>query len=350
MNEKEIYHFKVPEAEATFDGNSLTVRLSYPAQIEEIHGRLPEQLDSGINVYEQLLQKGHARCADAAHPLKPAAAGSLYVLQDDIVVCHRRDAGAPTHKLYHSAYSGYTSSREFTRSHKGLLHTALRESAEECLLVTRDKEPWLIVPRDTQEYTLQSARRLGIDIPPRLVDVEMLPCKDRLEVYEGGKLLFNASVCLALLYESSTSLSALWLRKFSVSSEEVLPVDAEGMMKEGRFKHFNRESYFVSLDEIALQPFGTPLQSPRVFQTRIEDGKPIIYTPQSLPPYYGPENVMVKHPHLWAPDDLMVACFAGLDIVNYRGKNRLDLELWKMQMKRTGRPLISEEFLVVDNL
>lgn len=113
--EQEIYHFKVPHAEAEFDGNSLVIKLFYPRNaLEEIEGRLQEQLDFGINVFEQLLSSGRALIADKEHPLKPSAGGSLCILADNVIACHRRDKGAGVHPMYHGASGGYTSSREFT--------------------------------------------------------------------------------------------------------------------------------------------------------------------------------------------------------------------------------------------
>ncbi len=185
---------------------------------------------------EKLISDGHAVIADAQHPLQPASAGSLYLTQDQKILIHRRDKGAPIHALYHSSYSGFSQSHEFVFSVEGLMNIALSETAEECLLITRDKKPWLIVPEDAPEYTLASAKNLGIDLPARNVRVEMLPAKDTLEVYhEQGEFIFKAHASLSLLWESATSLSALWIRKLPLSAAEVYPIDAEGMMKDGKF-------------------------------------------------------------------------------------------------------------------
>ncbi|MEK6933398.1 MAG: hypothetical protein AABW75_00815 [Nanoarchaeota archaeon] len=226
MPEQEIYHFKIPKAEAEFDGLGLTIKLFYPDRdrLEETSSRLSEQLDFGINVFEQLLRSGRAIAADPQHPLKPSAAGSMYILDDNTIVCHRRDKGAGVHKLYHSPNGGYTKSREFTHSLKWLEATALAETAEECLLITKDKNPYLIVPEESKEETLKRARLFNIDLPTREVKSEIIPGTDRLEVYENNVPLFTADkVCISLLYESSTSLSTLWPRRLPLFTDEVVP-------------------------------------------------------------------------------------------------------------------------------
>ncbi len=71
--------------------------------------------------------------------------------------------------------------------------------------------------------------------------------------------------------------------------------------------NFNREAYILSLNE-AAKSFGSILENPEVYQTRIRQGIPELYTPSYDEPYLGPEKVPVIHPHIWAPEDLLTTC------------------------------------------
>lgn len=354
MVEKEIYDFKVPRAEVEFDGRGLTVRLFYPSlnQLEEISSRLPEQLDFGISVFEQLLREGKAVAAVPSFPLKPSSGGSMYILEDNAIVCHRRDKGAGVHKLYHSPNGGYAKSREFTHTLKGLEATALAETAEECLLITRDKnsegKPWLVVPEESEEETLKRAQLFKIDLPIRKIKSEILEGRDRLEVYENNLPLFKAEkVCISVVYESVTSLSTLWPRKLPLHGNEVVPIDTEGMEKQGKFIHFNREAYLIPLEEIVNKKFGTPLNKFEVYQLdKVESGIPQVKTPFYSQPYLGPEGVAVTNPHIWAPEDMMVNCLRSLDVAGYRGSDGLQLELEKIKSRKDNRSLVPREYLV----
>ena len=325
----DIFLFEVPQAYAHTDTvggkRHMIVQLYYPINPKPIDKRLPPDPAYGASIFDQLLSTGYAQIADADHPIKPASAGSLYVMRDGKIICHRRDKGTPTHALYHSAYAGYTSSDEFTHSEEGLRQTGLRESAEECLLVTRESpgvRPWLVVPNDSRDYTLASARRLGLDLRPRYVDVDVAEPTDVLEVYdEKGTPIFTARAFLEWIRESQSSLNALWIRQFPLSSEEVVPVDAEGNPKpDGTFSHFNRESYV--LDPHTLGPFGSILKNPIVYQTKrpIVNGVPEMYTPEYREPFLGPDKVEVTDPHVFGPEDLLCRTLDALGVPGYENQ------------------------------
>lgn len=197
-----------------------------------------------------------------------------------------------------------------------------------------------------KEFSLASARKLGIDLPIREVKSEIIPGNDRLEVYEQGDHLFTANnICLSLLYESSTSLSALWIKKIPVYSQEVIPIDSEGMMKGDRFIHFNREAYLIPVSEISGKNFGEPLQKFEVYQLdKTDNGIPVVKIPD-YKDFLGPEKVKVNNPHLWAPEDMMVSCLRNLNIECYKGKEGIELELEKTKAKKAGRSLVSKEYL-----
>jgi hypothetical protein len=344
MRMAEVWSFDINRADARVNADSsLTVRLYYPERPRPSEKRIPENLEFGISVFERLLGEDYSPIADADNPIGPASAGSLYVFKDNRVVCHRRDRFAPTHRMYHSAYSGYPSSKEVVFSERGLQKTARRETAEECLLVTREAKPWLVVPNDSREETIESAKRLGLNLRPMFVDVETMEPRDTLEVYDSsGSLIFRTRANLDFMYESATSLNALQLRRHPLSSDEVLPIDAEGMFRGGAFVHFNRESYVLDLDRLRDLRFGSVLPDPEVHQTRVEGSSPVIFRPEYTQPYLGPDKVPVIDPHIWAPDNLLARALDALDV---RGFNWMEIELWKERLKLEGNSLLPEKVL-----
>ena len=344
----EIYQFPIHKADAEVTDKGLKVRLFYPPNPMP-EKRLPENLQFGVQVFEDLVKVGHAEIADAQNPIGPCGGGSIYILNDGVFVCHRRDAKAPGHALYHSGYSGWPDSREAVFTADGLEATWMRESAEEGLLVTRDAIPRLIVPNDSRNETLESAKRLGLELKPRFVDVERVEPYDTLEVYNHTQnLIFRTKANLHFIYESMTSLNGVALRRFPVASEEVFPIDAEGMTKpDGKFIHFNRESYVVSPDEVKTNQsgtFGRILKNPRVFRTRFENGIPHVYTPEYTEPFLGPDSVTVVHPHVWAPENVLCRALDALGVDGYKGR-WVEIELWKERSKLEGKSLLSEEVL-----
>ena len=114
-----------------------------------------------------LVSNGYAELANPEHSLRPSAGGSPYLFEDNVILFHRKDSGAPTHKLYHSIPGGFPRSQKELYSAEGLRQIGLRESAEENLLITRDTKPKLIVPKDSVDHVLKSAKRLGIDHLPK---------------------------------------------------------------------------------------------------------------------------------------------------------------------------------------
>lgn len=346
----EIAIFKIIQAEATYEDGALSVRLFYPRNPQVIDKRLPAAPAFGVATLEKLLREGQAQIATQESPIKPADGGSIYYFNDGAFLVHRRDKGAPMHSLYHSAPGGYTDTLDSTFSETALLTTGLRETAEENLLVTRDNPPRLIVPNDSKDYTLAAARTLGLNLKPIYVDVKTLPSNDTLEVlYEDREPIFTSrgKGFLDLMWDDTTSFSLMQIRLIPFSSEEVLPVDAEGMFKGNNFVHFNRESYLLPISGVADKQFGTPLHNPRVYQTRFEKGIPVIYTPEYQEPFLGPDKKRVNHPHIWAPENHTTVCLDALQIPGYSGK-RLEIELWKDRCRLEGKPMIPEEFLIGD--
>ena len=343
----EILEFKINDARAYRTGNNLVVQLVYPDIKEQLTQRLAANPEFGSRALENLIKKGSAIIADEDHPFKPAGGGSLYITSDNKVIFHRRDAGAGIHPMQHSAYGGFPNSYEGVSSAQGIRDTGLRETGEECILITREKPHRIYVPRDTMGYTEQAAKKLGLNLKPEYIDVETLPGTDTLEVYnEKGKLLFKVDALLSMMWDAATSFDAIFLRRLPFSSEEVLPIDAEGMIKDGKFTHFNRESYMVSLDDLnGKQPFASTLENAEVYRTEIVDGVPRVFTPEYNAPFEGPEiskvdnPVQVIHPHVWAPENHLTTCLDALGIEGFKGQ-KLEIELWKERCALEGRKLV----------
>ena len=332
----EILRFNVTQADARIDKErNITVNCYYPRNPELLSSRAKEDLPWGICTFERLLREGHAPLADQNHPFVPLSAGSIYLLNDQKIVIHRRDTGAPIHKQYHSLGAGFPSTAQEVFTAAGVRNLALRESAEECILVTTDKIPWLIVPTDSKEYTLASAQRLKLNLRPRYVEVETISPPDTLNVfYEDGAPLFTMSFFLNFMYESSTGFNALQIRQFPLSSQEVRPIDAETF----HGQHLNRESYLIGLEDVV--PFGQPLPHPQVYQTQIKDGIPHLVPVTKEPPHFGPDLVETEHPHLFAPDDMLVRLLDALAVPSYNS-NWMQIELWKESTKLAGESLLS---------
>lgn len=348
MEEEGISIFKIYKSDATYDGKNLTINLYYPRNPTERTARLLGNSRFGAKVLEELLRTGSAEIATPEVPIKPADGGSMYVFSDEVILLHRRDKGAPMHKLYHGAPGGYTDSLNSTFSEEGLIQTGLRETAEEQQLITRDLSRQ-IMHKGSEEYSLTASKNLNLNLPSVSLNMEILPSTDRLNVsYEDGEPIFtsNGKGWLDLMWDNSTSLSLIQVIYVPFPSTDIYPIDAEGMNgKDGNFIHFNRESYLIPLSEIANKPFGTPLKNFEVFQTKIEKGIPHIYTPEYTAPFYGPDEKIVTHPHLWAPENHTIVCLDALGVSGFAGK-RLNIQLWKERCTLTGESMIPEEFLV----
>jgi len=342
----EIYQFKIYDADATMENGGITVRLFYPRNPKPIDRIIKENLPFGVSVFERLIRDGYSGIADEKNPIKTASAGLLYLLEDGKFICHRRDKDAPTHKLYHCANGGYTKSKESLYTEKGLEETGIREAAEECLIVTREEEPRLVVPNYSSVFPTvakATAKNLGLNLEPKYTSAEVVEPTDTLKVFDADEnLIFKHKTFIDFIYESSTSLNVLDVLKLPFSSKEVMPIASEGTEKDGKFIHFNQESYVIHTSEIANKPFGCILENPKVYKTRIEKGKPIIYRPDYAEPYLGPDGVQVTDPHVWAPEDMLVRTLNAIGVEGYKW---MEMELWKEKMKLEGKSILPASVL-----
>lgn len=338
----EIYNFKIFKADAFRKDDGITVRLWYPDNKQMVQ-RMPENLEYGIKVFESLIPNGYSEIADSDNPIRPASAGSLVMTKDGKIIVNRRDKDAPTHKLYHTAYVGFGQDYNSVYTSKGLRETGLKESAEECLLITRDKDPYLIVPNDSERYVLESAKRIGLGhLNLRNINVEAYEPRDKIQIFDvGNNLIFELKTNLNIFYESSVGLNCLEIRRLEISSDEIYPVDAEGILKNDQYRRFNRESYILNPSD--LGKFGSILDDPEVYQADIADGKLQMTKPVYESPFFGPDMVKVNNPHIWAPDDTLSRCLDALDVPGY---NWIKVELWKEMSKSNGRHLIPDDVIV----
>lgn len=350
MTEREIYDFKINRADADFSNGKLTVNLYYPNHPEPLHGRLKEQLDYGAEVYVNLIRNGSAQIADAEHPIKPTSGGLVLLMEGSAgktMLVHRRGKTAPVHPLYHSLNAGYGNTKEHAYSSEGIMETGKREFAEEMLMITRDKEPWVVVPIGLEKYVDATLKRFGLDFGSkrRYIDLERIEEEsDTLNVFdEKGKKIFTRRGFISPLWESATSLTidSLYQAK-GITADEVQLVCAEFRNTPAGPVHIPEEGYLLPLSQFETLKFGTPIENVEMFLATFNSGKIEVLKPEPLE-YLGPERVAVNHPHLFAPDDQLVHVLGGMGIGEYAGKGRLQVELLKILARKEGKTLLPED-------
>ena len=348
--EEGISIFKISKADATYENGNLTVNLYYPKSPVELNARLPGNSAFGAKALEKLLKEGHAEIASSEVPIKPADSGSIYRFSDNVVLVHRRRfplGRNSIHNFYHSAPAGYTDELNATFSEEGLIKTGLRETEEEQIIVTRDRKKFQIVRKGSKEYALKTAKNVGIDLPILPIKMETLPSNDELNVFwEDGEPVFTSrgKGFLDFLWDTTTSISLMQVVSVPFPSSLIYPIDAEGITRDGKFIRFDRETYLIPLSEIANKQFGTPLKTFEVYQARIENGTPEVYTPEPTKPFYGPDEKIVTHPHIWAPEVHTTTCLDALRVSGFAGR-RVAIQLWKERCVLNKESMIPREFL-----
>ncbi len=336
----EISIFKITKAKAEITERGLRVTLTYPSKPIPIEKRLPENLDFGKKVFTNLINTGYADIANSDNPLPPPSSGAIYLLKDNAIICSRRDRFAPTHKLWHEAYAGFPENFEEVFTKKGLEKIGLRECTEECLLLTNESVPRLIVPNEAIVETRNSALELGLKLNELLCDVEIIGGNDELIVIdESGKLIFKMDAFINFSFESGTVFNVLKIIKLPFSSHEVVPIDGEFIVKNNHKIRLNREAYILPLNDLHKINFGSPLSKFNVYQSDIIDGKPIIKNPEYIPPYFGPDLSPAENPHIWAPDNNLVRLLDGLGVkckLNAQNLDWMNHELLKYTLKKSG--------------
>ncbi|MEK6889151.1 MAG: hypothetical protein AABW80_03525 [Nanoarchaeota archaeon] len=341
----DICHFRIEKADAEVTSKGLLVRVYYPANPVYSDKRLGESLEFGVSTFTNLIGNGCSELASKEFPLNSIGGGALYLFNDGKIVCHRRDRHAPTHPLLHGVCSGFPDKAGKVASAEELYAVGLRESVEECLFITRSSPQKILAPRDGLELAKKTAKNLGLELELVACDFQTLRGQDTLEVYDdSGRNLFTANGLIDFLYETQTAMNLSCVRLLPFSSREAVPLDAEGMKKDGKFIHFNRESYIIPLSDLNGRMFGDVLDNPEVYQANISRGKPNFHTPLYSPPYLGPDCVKVNHPHVWAPDNLLTRALDYLGVKGYAGKWK-EIELWKEKSRLERRSLIPKRLV-----
>ena len=159
------------------------------------------------------------------------------------------------------------------------------------------------------------------------METEVLEPSDVLEVYgEDGSLIYSTRGFVCFSFDAERSITTLQIRKLKgIRSDEILPIDAEYMIgKDGQLIGIDRESYLCSLEELSGKRFGDKLDNPRVYRTEWEQvgdlriPRPKLWTPEK--PFLGPNAVVLDHPHVWAPDDMLSRILDGLDVPGFAGR------------------------------
>lgn len=361
----QIFDYFIYNATAEIrDNGSLKVVFTYPDDKKVFNTRLTEDLGFGIFTLEKLLNEGKAELATPDFPLKTPSGGALYVTTDDMIVCHRRDIRAPTHKMCHSAEGGFASGPDDVLSAEGLERLALREKAEETLLFKRLNGK-LLASEDYIKGTIHAANVFGVYPEHEVFSPSYIPGRDLFEARsESGELLFSMNTFFGVVYESARSCNIYLLMRIPFSSKDITPLDAQGMISDGTFIHYDREAYFIPLSEVDNKSFGTPLEKFEVFKAHIMDGVPDFYIPEPKKPYWGPFDgpgkLEVSHPQLWAPEDMLVGLLdaSGVNMrfsltpeeaEKYKGipMNKLGIELIKCLRKQAGKQIfVPDEYIV----
>ncbi|MBI4019018.1 MAG: hypothetical protein HY364_02070 [Candidatus Aenigmarchaeota archaeon] len=320
-------NLKVDRAIASLRDGRLSISLLYPNLPETFRGRLPQNPEYGITVMKRLKEEGVSAIADEVHPIRPPCAGIFYMTKDGKIISHRRDIRAPTHALYHSIPAGHPTHDEVYLP-SGLYSTAMREAAEECLIVTKDDHR-LLAPVGMEPYISESAKKIGLQLPTMHINAEIIDPSDTITARrENGDILFVAGGFVDIVYESETNMTLLQGFYLPIHSDEIEAIDAEGMNREGRYERFGREIYFIDAERPGR--FGSAIKNPRVRKSRIDKGMPFFYTPDYTPPYKGPDLTDAGSPHVFAPDNLLSRALDAVGAEDYAGK-WMEISVDKMQ-------------------
>lgn len=357
-----LHNFLVDEAYAHImpDGGTF-IELIYPVDKIPFECRLPINAKFGINMWNDLFEYKYARIASDEAKLKPPSAGGVIFLDDGkSIVTSLRNDRPRTHSVYWNWYGGFPEPEEGVHTERALMCTAVRERSEG-ILVTKDNPPWLIVPKDAIAETLIAASHIGLEFGSRLkgVDVEYLPSRDRLEIWEDKKLVYSTKGLFhfEFFHEQTSSINGLLATVYKgVSSDEVLPIDTEGedAISPIAYKWFNLRASIWPLGLVNGLEFGAPLPSGiKVYQTRVEKGVPFVEEAPVSPPFLGPDNVPVNVPYLFTPEDGLTRILsrAGVRIRLFKDYSSCDwhrIEQWKTQQVYRNRPVLSE--LITDKV
>lgn len=357
------------------DEKGLEVTLNCSSSTHEIDRRLKGNPGWGEKFFYELKNNGKATLADQHNLTQTPNGANMFIFVKpeyfkDIetfrdakeaggyIVMHRRDLGAPTHKFYHAIVGGRASKQDLLCP-EGLRGIGLRESAEEQLFLTRE-EGLILVP---ENYTSQNMRTVAGTVKKmglqqryhRFISCKELHPQDILKVKIDGEELFKLKTNMKFLFNPETTIDTIQVYVLAWDPENVLPMDCEGMEKDGRFIHFGRESFLAPLDSLEGLLFGRPLPDKvKVFRTqKDEQGN---YVTQETTDfnyarhkkvegaYTGPDGIAVIHPQIFAPDDNLVRAL-GTGLKPWDEYKWLKFERERLKAETEGRTLVPDEFL-----
>jgi hypothetical protein len=297
-----MHIFKVPYATAELDGKGVKVRLSYPDNREKLKERLPANPEYGVATLSKLLYDGRVDIASPAHPARPASGGVLDVVSGKLV-SHRRDKGTKVNPMHHGIASGFPASEKEAYFPTDI---ACREGGEEHLFVTREKPHTLIVPKDPigKAESIARAQKLGLDASRHVeAGIEYAEGPDTLEICGAqGTAHWRYRGHIGLAWDSEMAINFYLARVWDFDPENILPIDAEGMEKEGRFIHFNREIFVFDRRDLEGMKYGDRI--PNAIAYRLNAQK----EPELQPEAKAPE------PYIFRPDDALTRMLYGTGV------------------------------------
>ena len=303
MGEIHVYPVKHAAAYRNCYGG-LTSAFYYDSGDNPLDKRIPANPEDGIRFYQGLLKEGTAVLGSPEVPNRSPSVGVIYIMSNGKFFSHRRDKDAPTHKLQHSIQIGYPACKRQTRYPSEVVAA---EGAE-LILVTKEKPHRIIIPKGdpvARTISLDLARTIGVNTEK---PVEALfhydTGHDTIEIYEDGRLVSRTDGYSYFIWESEVASNIVQRCYIDFDPENILPVDTEGMLKDNKYIHFNRETFLFG-DEIKNKKFGDKIENPVVYRSEIINGyiMPVLQ-----------EKEPADAPYVFMPDDTLSRTLYGLGI------------------------------------
>ncbi len=340
---KEILNFPIKEAYAEMVGNGLTVTLHYPATREEFNERrltrdMPGLLEHGIRCLEALQRGERVRIGTEQFPSRPASGSILDILNDGSFYTHRRDGGTRVHPWYHGIASGFPSTK---RELVDVDTLQRREAAEEHIFTDGDGYICILPDSVSEETTKARLGYLGLGngtIKLRKEDIEYLAGNDELVVLDNnGAEISRVRGNIYLSWEQEANVAIAKIRQWNIEPEHVEGFDAEGMLKDGRFIHFNREMFYFTRKQLDGLRFGDELVEPDVYVLkRLKIGIDTFGFSSSR--VGKKKNDGVEIPDIFKPDDGLRRVLDALGIEGYKGRwIKHELEQSGIALQALGR-------------
>ncbi|MBI2232757.1 MAG: hypothetical protein HYU56_02465 [Candidatus Aenigmarchaeota archaeon] len=286
----EIFKFKIPQAYAVREKSGIKVTLFYRPEKDREYMTGRDLSDAavvefGINALQRLRSGGYAEIGTCEFPLRPASGAIVDYLRNGKIFSHRRDGGAKVHPWYHGIPSGFPSTKEHFRDIRMLQR---KEGAEESILWTRDRNPWVYVPNDEvgKAVTLAKLRELEIDAPVAETEVDYWGGPDVLEIREGGSVISTFHGLIYLSWEQEKNLAIANARYWKyVDPENVCATDGETFMGKDGLVHLNREVFELLPSRLATMRSGDVMRNPVVYRLNRSTRRPELQTGEPEAPY-----------------------------------------------------------------